>query len=200
MRRDGYGPEAWRLDDLDDPAALAAGIVALGLPGVTDVVPCESTVVVRCDRRVADEVGERLDGVSALGPGAAPAEPLVVDVSYDGEDLPAVAAAIGVSVEEVIRRHADARYTVAFCGFSPGFGYLRGLDPLLHLPRRDVPRTLVPAGSVAIAAGYAAVYPRATPGGWHLLGRTTARLWDPAADPPAAMTPGRAVHFRRVAP
>jgi KipI family sensor histidine kinase inhibitor len=200
MRRYGYGPEAWLIDGVDDPVALAAGIVALGHPGVTDVVPAESTVVVRCSRSVWSEVGDRLESVTPVVATAGAADVLVVDVVYDGEDLGAVAAATGIPVDEVIGRHVHGEYTVAFCGFSPGFGYLRGLDPVLHVPRRDVPRTAVPAGSVAIAAHYSAVYPRANPGGWHLLGRTTATLWDAAADPPAMLRPGQAVRFRSVRP
>ena len=89
---------------------------------------------------------------------------------YDGEDLADVAAACGMSTDEVVRRHVAGRYTCAFCGFAPGFAYLTGLDPALHLPRRPTPRTRVPAGAVAIAAEYTAVYPSPSPGGWHLLG------------------------------
>jgi KipI family sensor histidine kinase inhibitor len=106
-----------------------------------------------------------------------------------------VAAATGLEVAEVVDRHRRAAYRVAFCGFSPGFAYLTGLDPALHLPRRAEPRTRVPAGSVAVAGPYTAVYPRATPGGWHLLGTCGQRLWDPDADPPARLTPGTRVRF-----
>ena len=123
---------------------------------------------------------------------------VVLDVVYDGEDLAAVAAASGLSVDEVIALHSGALYRCDFCGFAPGFAYLSGLDPLLHLPRRATPRTSVPAGSVAIAGPYTAVYPSASPGGWHLLGRTDATLWDLDADPPSPITPGTTVRFRPV--
>jgi len=116
---------------------------------------------------------------------------------YDGADLGEVADGTGLTVEEVIARHVAGGYRVEFCGFSPGFGYLSGLDPALHLPRRHTPRTRVPAGAVAIAAGYSAVYPTVSPGGWHVIGTTTATLWNTDADPPAAMWPGRSVRFRR---
>ncbi len=100
----------------------------------------------------------------------------------------------------MIARHQAGRYQVGWLGFSPGFGYLTGLDPVLAaVPRRDSPRLSVPAGSVAIAGGLAAVYPAASPGGWQLLGRTSAALWDPAADPPALLSPGMSVRFRAVA-
>ena len=98
-------------------------------------------------------------------------------------------------MEELIRRHASATYTVAFCGFSPGFAYLRGLDPALHLPRRPTPRTKVPAGSVAIAAGYSCVYPTSSPGGWHLLGRSDVRVFDVDRPEPALLRPGMTVSF-----
>jgi KipI family sensor histidine kinase inhibitor len=106
-----------------------------------------------------------------------------------------VARATGLTVATVIDLHSAARYVAAFCGFSPGFAYLRGLPPALQLPRRATPRASVPAGSVAIASEYAAVYPRSSPGGWHLLGTTDTVLFDPAADPPALIQPGTSVRF-----
>jgi KipI family sensor histidine kinase inhibitor len=89
-------------------------------------------------------------------------------------------------------------YDVAFCGFSPGFAYLRGIDRRLHVPRRDTPRTSVPAGSIGVAAGYTCVYPSSSPGGWYLIGHTTASMWDAERNPPALLRPGRSVRFRRV--
>jgi KipI family sensor histidine kinase inhibitor len=115
---------------------------------------------------------------------------------YDGEDLPEVAATLGMSRNEVVSVHSAAQYVVAFCGFMPGFSYLTGLDARLILPRRDTPRTRVPAGSVAIAAEFSAVYPRESPGGWHLLGRTDAAMWVDDRDPPALLPPGTRVKFR----
>ena len=121
-----------------------------------------------------------------------------IPVVYDGPDLDEVADHTGLSRDQVIERHAAAEYLVGWLGFSPGFGYLTGLDPSLRVPRRDSPRTSVPAGSVAIAGPYAAVYPSASPGGWRLLGRTAARLWDADRDPPAVLAPGGRVRFRPV--
>ena len=123
-------------------------------------------------------------------------EPVTLDVEYDGDDLAGVALACGLSVQEAIDLHCGAEYTVAFCGFMPGFAYLVGLPPLLQLPRRSTPRTRVPAGSVAIAAEFAGVYPRESPGGWHLLGHTNAILWDDSRTPPAMLPPGTRVRFR----
>jgi KipI family sensor histidine kinase inhibitor len=200
MLRRAFGPTAWLLDEVDEPAALARGILAAALAGVEDVIPAEATVLVRCRRAEWAQIGERLDSIGPLIGATDRSEVLEIEVVYDGDDLDTVALATGLSVEEVVARHQSAEYQVAFCGFSPGFGYLRGLDPLLHLPRRASPRTRVPAGAVAIAAGYSAVYPTASPGGWHLVGTTTAMLWDPRADQPAALWPGRRVRFRRFVP
>ena len=118
-----------------------------------------------------------------------------VGVRYDGEDLADVAARTGLPIEDVVARHAAPLYTVACLGFSRGFPYLEGLDPALHLPRRDSPRARVPAGSVAIAAELTGIYPRATPGGWHLVGTTDAVLFDESAEPPALLAPGDRVRF-----
>jgi KipI family sensor histidine kinase inhibitor len=120
-----------------------------------------------------------------------------IPVTYDGEDLGEVAALTGLSEAEVVARHQGASYRVAFCGFSPGFAYLTGLPRELHVPRRETPRTVVPAGSVAVAGDYASVYPRASPGGWRLLGRTDVPLWDLDRDPPALLRPGTRVRFVR---
>ena len=106
-----------------------------------------------------------------------------------------VAQLCALSVEEVVARHLAAAYTVAFLGFSPGFGYLLGLDPQLVVPRLERPRTRVPAGTVAIAGPYSGVYPRESPGGWRLIGATDATLFDAARTPPALLAAGDAVRF-----
>lgn len=121
-----------------------------------------------------------------------------IPVRYDGADLRDVAAATGFSVEDVILRHAGRSYTVDLLGFVPGFAYLSELDPALNLPRRAQPRARVPAGSVAIADAQTAVYPLDTPGGWHLIGRTDAVMFDPVRAEPALLCPGDTVRFVRV--
>jgi KipI family sensor histidine kinase inhibitor len=199
MRRRPFGPEAWIVDELDDPTAWAETLRHGAPDGVVEIVPTATAVVVRCrSGRTALDVGPRLDRVvasTALGD----RPPLVtIDVVYDGEDLTEVAAAVGCSIDELIELHCRPEYVVAFCGFSPGFGYLTGLDERLTLPRRARPRTSVPAGAVAVAAGYTAVYPSSSPGGWHLLGRTDRTVWDVERDPPALLAPGTPVRFRRV--
>lgn len=204
MRRRPYGPAAWIVDELDDVTSWAETLRELtaggAVGGIGEIVPAEGTVVVRCARERAGAVGDALDAVAPSARSPTPHPLVTIDVVYDGEDLDAVAVAVGCSVDEVIERHTTGRYTAAFCGFSPGFAYLTGLDERLRLPRRDRPRTSVPAGSVAIAAGYTAVYPSASPGGWHLLGRTDAVVWDADRDPPALLTPGTPVELRRIGP
>jgi KipI family sensor histidine kinase inhibitor len=198
MRVLPMGPRAVLIEDLDaDPAAWAAGLRQLSLAGVAEVVPAAETVLVACeDAGALAHVRERLASVAAADPGPLAAlAPIEIDVRYDGEDLAFVAGSAGLTIDEVVAAHSAAEYVVAFCGFAPGFGYLRGLDPRLHLPRRATPRTRVPAGSVAIAAEYTAVYPRASPGGWLLLGTTDRVMFDPDRSPPALFEPGAHVRF-----
>ncbi|NDU77365.1 5-oxoprolinase subunit PxpB [Actinomadura sp. DSM 109109] len=165
-------------------------------PGVVDVVPGERTVLV-----VAEGAAD-LDRLAALIPRlrlpdevVRDAPPLEIPVVYDGEDLDEVASLTGLSREEVVQRHSAGSYTVAYLGFSPGFGYLSGLDPVLHVARRESPRKAVPAGSVAVAGPYAAVYPSRSPGGWRLLGHSSLPLWDVSRDPPSLLRPGMRVRF-----
>jgi KipI family sensor histidine kinase inhibitor len=169
------------------------GLRAAGeLPGVVDLVPAARTVLVEGDPR--PDLERLLAGLAAAD--AAPTGPVVeIPVAYDGPDLAAVAELTGLGEAEVVRRHAAADYTVAFCGFAPGFGYLTGLPAELQVPRRATPRTAVDAGAVGIAGEFAGVYPRRSPGGWQLLGRTDAVLWDTGRDPPALLTPGTRVRF-----
>jgi KipI family sensor histidine kinase inhibitor len=201
MRLLPMGSTAVLVDDpTGDPAAWSLGLRALGLDGLIDVVPAANTVLIRCgsDAQLAAVVA-RLDEVVPFGTdGIARPMALEVPVRYDGVDLEEVAHLVGSSVESVIAIHSGATYEVAFCGFAPGFGYLRGLPSALHLPRRQTPRTRVPAGSVAIAAEYSAIYPSQSPGGWHLLGTTDVALFDPDRAPPALLEPGSIVKFERV--
>jgi KipI family sensor histidine kinase inhibitor len=125
----------------------------------------------------------------------------ILPVVFDGPDLDEVAAAVGNPVHRVVDLVVAADLEVSFVGFAPGFPYLTGLPgPLADLPRRPTPRTSVPAGSLAVAAGFAAVYPRSTPGGWHLLGRTAVTLFDPDVPPHSRMAPGDHVRITVVGP
>ncbi|MFJ2555705.1 MULTISPECIES: allophanate hydrolase subunit 1 [unclassified Streptomyces] len=193
------------LDGLDAVLALRAELADDTPPGVRELVAAARTLLITYDPAVtghdtlAREVTRRATTPRAVRPGpAAHHDELTVPVRYDGPDLDEVARRTGLTTDEVIARHTAPRYTVAFAGFAPGFGYLTGTDPLLALPRRAEPRTEVPTGAVAVAGGFTGVYPRPSPGGWHLLGTTSLTLWDERRDPPALLVPGRAVRLRAV--
>jgi KipI family sensor histidine kinase inhibitor len=157
---------------------------------LVDVVVGHTTVLVTWPDEVAG-LGE-LPVASEPGPAGRLIE---LPVVYDGPDLEEVAALTGLSPEEVVRRHTGAELGAAFLGFQPGFAYLIGGDALLHVPRREVPRTQVPGGTVASAGPYSGVYPRDSPGGWRLLGTTSSVMFDPAREPPALLAPGDRVRF-----
>ncbi|WP_422741998.1 5-oxoprolinase subunit B family protein [Mycobacterium sp. WMMD1722] len=196
------GEDAWLLD-LDDNQVVhrwADAVRAAGLPGVREIVPGLSTLLIAFDPDLTNAATVRA-GLDAIQPAAEEArEPdhHVIDVVYDGEDLDEVARLTGLSVADVVTAHTESVWTVAFCGFAPGFSYLVGGDPRLYVPRRDEARVRVPAGAVALAGEFSAVYPRVSPGGWQLLGHTDAVLWDSEADPPAVLRPGAVVRFRDV--
>jgi len=185
------------LADLDEVLALYAELVDAPPRGVVDMVPAARTLLLRLDphRTDAHEVERAVRSVSPR-PGARPdAGHLEVPVTYDGEDLAEVGRLTGLGERGVVETHTSQEWTVAFCGFAPGFGYLVGTDDRLHVPRRTTPRTKVPAGAVALAGEFTGVYPRESPGGWQLIGHTTVQPWDLDRDPPALLQPGIRVRF-----
>jgi len=185
--------------DLAAVAAVRAALDATPLPGQRELVPAARTVLVVLDREPSDLDRGTLRRLSPHAPDADRGTAAVeLPVLFDGADLADVAGLTGRSVGDVVRTLTTVELTVAFCGFAPGFGYLTGLPDDLHLPRRATPRTRVPAGSVALAGPYAGVYPQASPGGWQLVGRTDAVLFDVDRDPPALLSPGTLVRFRDV--
>ncbi|MCA2215385.1 5-oxoprolinase subunit B family protein [Jidongwangia harbinensis] len=188
------------VDDLDEALALYAALRAAALPGVTDLVPAARTVLVRIDPAVTDPPAVRAAvGGLRVDRGHPPdLGTVTVPVRYDGPDLADVAAHTGLSEAEVVARHTGAEWTVAFAGFAPGFGYLIGGDPRLEVPRRDTPRTRIPAGSVGLAGRFSGVYPHDSPGGWQLIGNTGLRMWDLSRPEPALLTPGVRVRFQVV--
>lgn len=184
--------------DLDE--AMRLNLAWEGQPGVVERIPGARTVLVRFDplKVSAVDLAEALSSTeidSAHLPGTGE---VVVPVRYDGEDLDEAADLLGVSAEELVNRHLAADWRVAFSGFAPGFGYVVSSDPLFDVPRRSSPRTRVPAGSVALAGQFTGVYPRESPGGWQLIGRTDAAMWDIDRDPPALLSPGTTVRFEQV--
>jgi KipI family sensor histidine kinase inhibitor len=179
--------------------ALVPGLraAAAAIDGVVEAVAGAETVLVVIRADVAlPPVAAALERLEPAQTGVRADREVTLDVAYDGPDLDAVAELAGLSRDEVVDVHSGSEYVVRFCGFAPGFAYLDGLDERLHVPRRDEPRTSVPAGSVAIAGEFAAIYPRSSPGGWRLLGRTETTLWDVDQDPPALLVPGTRVRFR----
>lgn len=185
-------------------AALRSAAAGGRLPTVVDQVPAARTVLLRCEPQVdLGQLQRMLETLCAgIDLGTAdrvidPAEePLVIGVRYDGPDLAEVAALTGLPIVEVALAHTSMPWRVAFGGFAPGFGYLVDGDRRLRVPRRSEPRTSIPAGSVALAGPYSGIYPRSSPGGWQLIGRTDAVLWAADRDPPALLRPGRLVRFQ----
>lgn len=185
------------LDDLEQTLALLASLQRAPIAGIDEIVPAARTLLLHLQPGEPDvaALAHALAQRDISGPVEQDGPRVEIPVRYDGEDLAEVAALLGISVAELIARHTGQDYTVAFCGFAPGFAYLSGGHPSLQVPRRATPRTRVPAGSVALAGTFAAVYPDATPGGWQLLGTTALPMWDLARDPPALLQPGMRVRF-----
>lgn len=195
------GPRAFLVECADLPAVMAlhAHLRAHPFPGQREAVAAAATVLVAF--RTRDEALAAARTVTSIAPDApdlAAARTVTVDVRYDGEDLDDVAALAGMSVEAVIAAHSEAAWVGAFGGFAPGFTYCAADPAPFDVPRRASPRTAVPAGSVAVAGRFSAVYPRASPGGWRLLGRTDAVLWDLGRPEPALLRPGDRVRYRPV--
>ena len=179
-------------------AAVRSALEGSPLPGQRDLVPAARTVLVVLDRPPTDVDVATLRRLDLAAPTRGTAGSSVeLPVVFDGADLADVAELTGRSVPALVEALTTAQLTVAFGGFAPGFGYLSGLPDDLHVPRRATPRTRVPAGSVALAGPFAGVYPQASPGGWQLVGRTDAVLFDVDRSPPALLAPGARVRFRR---
>ncbi len=207
------GDAAWlielpeRLDEAVNIRAIdiARAVEEASLADVTDVVVGYRSVMVYVDplSEHRDATRARLEVIAAQ-----PAPPRVdarrvtdVPVCYGGAygpDLPDLAAFAGCAVEDVIEMHSGREYRVYVVGFVPGFAYMATVDPRIAAPRRTSPRVKVPAGSVAVAAGQTGIYPAETPGGWHLIGRTPLRPYDPSRATPFLFHPGDRVRFHRI--
>lgn len=190
------------LDDLTQTMALYRQCLAEPMAGVQALVPAARTLLVQYQPWVLSAAALRhalaqraqtawraLDKAQRSG-----GRVVDIPVHYTGEDLPDVAEILGISVQEVVVRHTGQPYDAAFAGFAPGFVYLSG-GANFQVPRRATPRTQVPAGSVALGGGFSAVYPKASPGGWQLLGVTELAMWDLARAEPALIQPGFQVQF-----
>ncbi len=185
------------------PAALASCLAETaeqrGVIPADIVVGAETVLVIAGGASSLAGITDVVAGVTpdavAQAHGPDEATEVEIPVRYDGADIDEVARMVDMTIEEVVTRHSGASYRAAFMGFAPGFAYLIGLPEILMVGRRSQPRSEVPAGSVAIADTYSAVYPRSTPGGWHLLGTTDTVLFDPERQPPALLTAGTPVRF-----
>lgn len=189
------------LADLEATLTLLDALLADMPEGVIEAIPAAQTIMVRFDPLVTDR-GRLTALISRLDltkRSSRQGELFEIPVTYDGEDLGDVAEILGWTVDEVIRRHREATYTVAFTGFAPGFAYMTCDDPGFDVPRRKSPRVRIPAGSVAIAGKFGGIYPSDTPGGWQLLGSTPLRMWDPTRARAALLSPGDRVRFRNIA-
>ena len=193
------------LDDLEEVMALTADLdgARASTPAIIDLVPAARTILVRFDPARASEgaiaawVAERAASLSTHSqPASRSTRPVVLPVTYDGADLDEVGELTGLGRDGVVAAHTGRTWTVAFLGFAPGFAYCTGGDRRLRVPRRDTPRERVPTGAIGLADDFTAVYPRASPGGWQIIGRTDAAVWDLQREPPALLTPGTVVQFR----
>ncbi|KWZ39956.1 allophanate hydrolase [Burkholderia savannae] len=189
------------LADLDQTLALLASLQSDPLHGVAELVPAARSILVRfrplatsatalVQAIAARDLSQRVERSSTL---------IEIPVRYNGEDLAEVARLLGITPEEVVRRHTGSEYTVAFTGFAPGFAYLSGGHPSFNVPRRSTPRTQIPAGAVGLAGIFSGVYPRASPGGWQIIGATPAVMWDMGRAQPPLLQPGYRVRFVDIA-
>ena len=181
------------LDDLDQVLGYYAALTADAPADVVDIVPAARTVLIKTTGDLA-ALSRTLHELTPTRDSRTTGDLIEIPVIYDGADLGDVADLIGCSQDDVIARHTADEWTVAFCGFAPGFGYLTSTGTW-NIPRRSSPRTKVPAGAVALAGEFSGVYPRESPGGWQLIGRTTAKIFDQERDPAALFHPGRRVRF-----
>lgn len=199
MRIHAYGRGALlvELDALSEVLGLHAELRRDPPRGLVETVPAARTLLVSFDPRgttpaaIATEVRRR----RVVGHRFEVGPEVQVPVRYDGEDLDEVARLTGRRPADIVRRHLARTYVVAFIGFAPGFYFLAGGDDALAVPRRPAPRTDVPRGAVGLAGEFSGIYPRTGPGGWQLIGHTTASLWDPARTPSALLVPGTRVRF-----
>ncbi|MGW4324275.1 5-oxoprolinase subunit B family protein [Nocardia sp. NPDC004573] len=194
----------------DSVAELATALRDRPIPGVQDVLPAAETLLLTLHSpRDADPVRRVLTSLlvslhaeqspivsrGTLSDNAFRVEPVSIPVRFDGPDLDDVARMLDLTTAEVIAAHTGTVWRCAFVGFAPGFGYLESPDGRLSVPRRAQARTSIPAGAVALAGGYSAVYPRSTPGGWQVIGTTELRMWDVEREPPALIRAGATVRF-----
>jgi KipI family sensor histidine kinase inhibitor len=190
-----YGPSAALLECADLSEVLGLLPLLRVQAKINEVIPGARTVLLRLDETLTQADRHKLLTIAPVAAEETGSAPIRIDVDYSGEDLEEVAGQIGATPDEVVRLHTGQTWTVGFCGFAPGFAYLQGEHDRLRVRRRVAPRTRVPAGAVGLADRWSGIYPREGPGGWQLIGRTQAGLWDLSRASPALLQPGDRVHF-----
>ena len=190
-----YGPAAALLECEDLTEVIGLIPLLREQPKINEVIPGARTVLLRLDAPLDDADRRRLQSITPTGTEKRDRVRIRIEVDYSGEDLATVADHLGIRPAEVVELHTGQIWTVGFCGFAPGFAYLQGEHDRLRVPRRPAPRSWVPAGAVGLADSWSGIYPRAGPGGWQLIGRTDARLWNLDRTPPALLQPGYSVQF-----
>jgi KipI family sensor histidine kinase inhibitor len=192
-----YGERAVLLacHDFDDTQAVRTALQNDPWEEIAEVVVGADTLLLRLRSALSSRRRRQLEGLSPARLDRSAADPVSIEVDYSGEDLSEVAELVGMTSADVVAEHTGQIWTVAFCGFAPGFAYLHCPSERLIVPRRETPRKQVPAGAVGLADRWSGIYPRPGPGGWQLIGTTAEQLWDLHRDPPALLQPGATVRF-----
>lgn len=186
-------------DSLQQTLNIHAYLAAKPAPGQVELIPAAQTILVRFETASHTEHFLRtFTAPQTQNTAQHTTQTRIIETVYDGEDLTEVATLTGLSEQGVINAHTNAHWQVAFAGFAPGFFYLHAPNNPLNVPRRNSPRTRVLPGSLGLAGELSGVYPRTSPGGWQLIGRTSTPLWDLTQDPPALLEPGMRVTFKPV--
>ena len=189
------------LKDLDETLALFDALTAEPIAGVEEIVPAARTLMIQFRPSTLERqtLVNRIAGQDLSQRREVEHRRVEIPVHYNGEDLDEVATLLNINRAEVIQRHTAHDYSVAFCGFAPGFAYLTG-GAGFQVPRRQTPRTRIPAGAVALAGDFSGVYPKASPGGWQIIGVTPLQMWDLNRAEPALLRPGYKVRFTDAGP
>lgn len=189
------------LTHLDETMARYSQLQAVKLHGVKDLIPAAKTILVIFNE-LESNFKTLVAQITALPIESALAraqQDIIIPIQYNGEDLAQVAALQGLSVADVIAKHQQSVWDVAFIGFAPGFAYLSSPDqPFSDIPRLSVPRKKIPASSLGLAGQYSGIYPKDSPGGWQLIGTAMQKMWDLERQNPALLLPGMQVHFEDV--
>lgn len=189
------------LKDLDETLALFDALMAEPVAGVEEIIPAARTLLIQFRPSAIElqSLVNHIAGQDLTQRRVGEQRRVEIPVHYNGEDLDEVATLLGISRAEVIQRHTAEDYSVAFCGFAPGFAYLTG-GAGFQVPRRQTPRTRIPAGAVALAGEFSGVYPKASPGGWQIIGVTPLQMWDLSRAESALLRPGYKVRFTDAGP